>query len=557
MEQLNGADDGGSADEFFGDALQVLQSQNDCSQFRPEEESFNHQHGSSQLLPLNSSGYQTEAAEASWMQQSSNVPRSENFILTHQNQNYRYQFTPQQVAIFSQPSDNTQMVECGPGSEFSLLANHAVRQNQVGASQIPVNAGQGPSDAGVGDVAHYQEDPFHGFNSLQAMSCMTLGSNANYALPLDNPSVLSSHSGQQSQHEMLRFCTNAPQQQPLQLVPFLTSHSNLPDTQQQNWQPSSVNVANPSRPHDGRAQSQQIWTNKTPGFSSSSKAATMGAELLTNQRVAQSSQSTLLGDLHSHQGYVTSTLYKDRIGSSPAVLGMMSDEQNTWVQNNNLFQQLMIMTGFGGYTQSLQPQRQIAPQHVPEHLPTQKDNANAGQRGLQCTFAGPLVSESVQQDKVTLPLHPDPGLVPFLLNGHAASEGDVEVRIRKRRIYKHEGFPLRLHRLLEDTDRFGTTHIVSYTICGSAFTIHKPAKFAEEILPKYFRHAKLASFKRQLSLYGFRRITSGHTLGAFQHDLFQRGRPELCLRLKRVSEFEVVSKSASSDSFKSERKDAS
>lgn len=75
--------------------------------------------------------------------------------------------------------------------------------------------------------------------------------------------------------------------------------------------------------------------------------------------------------------------------------------------------------------------------------------------------------------------------------------------------------------------------LVSWLPHGRAFIIRKPKAFAAEIMPKYFRQSKLTSFQRQLNLYAFRRITQGIDSGAYYHELFLRGRPQLCLRMNR------------------------
>jgi HSF-type DNA-binding len=50
----------------------------------------------------------------------------------------------------------------------------------------------------------------------------------------------------------------------------------------------------------------------------------------------------------------------------------------------------------------------------------------------------------------------------------------------------------------------------------------------------YFRQSKLASFQRQLYLYGFKRLTFGQDAGGYYHECFLRGKPALALEMKRV-----------------------
>ena len=51
----------------------------------------------------------------------------------------------------------------------------------------------------------------------------------------------------------------------------------------------------------------------------------------------------------------------------------------------------------------------------------------------------------------------------------------------------------------------------------------------------YFRQSRLSSFKRQLNLYGFELISNGPSRGAYFHELFQRDKPALCRRMRRVA----------------------
>jgi len=96
-----------------------------------------------------------------------------------------------------------------------------------------------------------------------------------------------------------------------------------------------------------------------------------------------------------------------------------------------------------------------------------------------------------------------------------------------------EPFPEKLHRLLQETEAAGLSDVISFVANGRAFTIHKPERFFKEIVPQYFRHKRLSSFKRQLNLYGFELISSGPARGGYYHKMFVQGRPELCVNMRR------------------------
>jgi len=96
-------------------------------------------------------------------------------------------------------------------------------------------------------------------------------------------------------------------------------------------------------------------------------------------------------------------------------------------------------------------------------------------------------------------------------------------------------FPQKVHRMLEEVEKEGKSDIVSFYSHGRAFGVHDIDRFVDEILPKYFeRQSKWNSFNRQLNLYGFVRITSGEDIGGYYHELFLKGRPNLCRYMRRV-----------------------
>jgi hypothetical protein len=106
---------------------------------------------------------------------------------------------------------------------------------------------------------------------------------------------------------------------------------------------------------------------------------------------------------------------------------------------------------------------------------------------------------------------------------------------RQKRHYHHESFPEKLHRLLREVEAQDRDDIISFNAEGTAFCIHQPEAFGDEILSNYFRHSKLSSFKRQLSMYGFARILAGPDVGSFTHPLFRKGQSNLSKQMNRVS----------------------
>eukprot|EP00581_Thalassiosira_minuscula_P030317 CAMPEP_0183775386 /NCGR_PEP_ID=MMETSP0739-20130205/44357_1 /TAXON_ID=385413 /ORGANISM="Thalassiosira miniscula, Strain CCMP1093" /LENGTH=497 /DNA_ID=CAMNT_0026016965 /DNA_START=20 /DNA_END=1513 /DNA_ORIENTATION=- len=96
----------------------------------------------------------------------------------------------------------------------------------------------------------------------------------------------------------------------------------------------------------------------------------------------------------------------------------------------------------------------------------------------------------------------------------------------------YESFPIKLHRILEETAERGEGHIISWQPHGRAFKIHDPTQFTAKIMSRYFpKMKKLTSLQRQFNLYGFERLTrEGPDAGAYYHEAFLRHRPVLSAR---------------------------
>jgi hypothetical protein len=95
--------------------------------------------------------------------------------------------------------------------------------------------------------------------------------------------------------------------------------------------------------------------------------------------------------------------------------------------------------------------------------------------------------------------------------------------------------------MLEDIQDTQDASLVSFLPHGRAFIVNDVERFVKEILPRYYKHGSWLSFTRQLSLYGFRRLSTGSRSseygakqGAYYHELFLRGHKGLCVHMRRV-----------------------
>jgi len=96
----------------------------------------------------------------------------------------------------------------------------------------------------------------------------------------------------------------------------------------------------------------------------------------------------------------------------------------------------------------------------------------------------------------------------------------------------------KLWKLVEDPS---TDNLISWNSNGVSFTIRDQARFARELLPLYYKHNNMASFIRQLNMYGFHKVVSVDSGGLkldkdemeFAHTYFLQGHEYLLEHIKR------------------------
>ncbi|XP_017285207.1 heat shock factor protein 1 isoform X2 [Kryptolebias marmoratus] len=100
-------------------------------------------------------------------------------------------------------------------------------------------------------------------------------------------------------------------------------------------------------------------------------------------------------------------------------------------------------------------------------------------------------------------------------------------------------FLTKLWTLVEDPE---TDPLICWSPSGTSFHVFDQGRFAKEVLPKFFKHNNMASFIRQLNMYGFRKVVHIEQGGLvkpekddteFQHPFFVRGQEQLLENIKR------------------------
>jgi len=161
------------------------------------------------------------------------------------------------------------------------------------------------------------------------------------------------------------------------------------------------------------------------------------------------------------------------------------------------------------------------------------------------------IRENLSNDAITLVnVKPDPVVVNMKIadrEGGVTSPANSDILLNnsnnncistptKKAIEREmrQPFPVKVYEMLENAEKQKFDHIVSWNEAGTGFMVHDKDHFTKEIVPHYFNLTKYKSFQRQLSLYGFQRVTVGPNKGLRYHEKLRKGELELVRQMKPV-----------------------
>ncbi|KAH9953309.1 hypothetical protein BC827DRAFT_1146362 [Russula dissimulans] len=103
-----------------------------------------------------------------------------------------------------------------------------------------------------------------------------------------------------------------------------------------------------------------------------------------------------------------------------------------------------------------------------------------------------------------------------------------------------------VQKLYELVNAPSTDELIRWSDSGDSFFVFEHERFANDVLPRFFKHRNFSSFVRQLNMYGFHKIPhlqqgvlksdTDTEFWNFEHPTFHRGQPDLlCLVTRKNS----------------------
>jgi len=143
------------------------------------------------------------------------------------------------------------------------------------------------------------------------------------------------------------------------------------------------------------------------------------------------------------------------------------------------------------------------------------------------------LSQFSSNQRIHAPLSSDVKKMPqkreFPYNAYRDLSEEVGPKRNTNRRAMKFTFPAKLMNILSDTS---IEHIISWCPHGRAFIVKNSYLFGKFILPLHFQTNKYSSFRKQLSLWNFQRITEGPDAGSYFHESFLRTKTELLTNMK-------------------------
>ena len=98
-------------------------------------------------------------------------------------------------------------------------------------------------------------------------------------------------------------------------------------------------------------------------------------------------------------------------------------------------------------------------------------------------------------------------------------------------------FPVKLYRLILEAQEYHHGEIIIFSPTGEGFLMLDRDAFMSLLAPRYFRLHSIASFRRQLYLYGFVKCAHQGRKG-YTHPGFRRDRPDLLCTIRRRYDYD-------------------